>query len=132
MGQSHNLSRRREGECRAEHGITWADPLRHQAEKEGIGSVATGERVSGTAKFGKPALELGHLAPHDEVRVVAHAQNSAINPRSQPATLRLQVDQGNRLYRVLLNGRYTIMHARSPAGCLAPSGDSVDRFAGRC
>src|ERR1700730_9392343 len=40
--KGHDLRRRRECECWAKHGITWAYLPRHQPEKQGIGSIATG------------------------------------------------------------------------------------------
>jgi hypothetical protein len=57
------------------------------------------------AKLGEPTLEFGDFAAHDEVRVLAYAQNGVIDSCAQPTPLRLQVDQGDRLYRILSDGR---------------------------
>jgi len=57
------------------------------------------------AKLGKLMFEFGDFAAHDEVRVLAYAQNGVIDPHAQPTSLRLQVNQGDRLYRILSDGR---------------------------
>jgi hypothetical protein len=47
--------------------------------------------VSDAAKLREAPLEGGDLVAHDEVRVFAHPQNGIIDPRTQPAALRLEV-----------------------------------------
>jgi hypothetical protein len=80
-------------EGRHEHGITRADALRHQDQKQGIRAARAADCVAHADIFGKRHFELPDLRSHDEATVLEHPGDPRLDPAAKASALGFEIDE---------------------------------------
>ncbi len=94
--QHHHLRGRAEREGRADHRIARPDALRHQHQRERVGTARAAHHVPRAAELRQRLLERAHLGAENELAVIEDARDRNVYLVAEPATLRCNVDERNR------------------------------------
>src|SRR5260370_28841094 len=94
--ERHGLGGRAEGEARADHRIARAYSLGHEHHQQRISAARACHRMAGTAEGRERRFELSHLGTENELTMVEHAGDPAIDAVTKPAALGGDVDERNR------------------------------------
>ena len=91
--QHRHFRRRAEGEGRTDHGIARPNATAAQRQHQRVGAAGAGDDMLGAAEGGELGLERPHFRAHDELAMIEHARDGAIDRLAQPAALRADIDE---------------------------------------